>query len=263
MSLTRQEAEALTNSLERVLSFIEAITVVEQAVPAPSSPPAPPIPQPLETVDAAAAFADYGEFYDWLRDDNMLGPTISAEEFEGCDAILRACASVQHPLAYAAYTLATAYLETAHTMQPIKEIGGNAYFIRLYDIQGHNPSRARQMGNTQPGDGPKYCGRGYVQLTWKKNYDKAGKAIGVDLVAEPDKALVPTNAAAIMTRGMLEGWFTGKKLADYLPQRGPAEQVAFRRARYIINGQDKADMIAGYALKFQAALQAGGWRFGS
>lgn len=260
MPLTPAEADALTNSLERVLSFIESIQVVEPS-PAPQ-----PAQAPVVTVtpvnDAAAAFSDYGAFYDWLRDDNMLGPSISPQEFEGCDSILKAWASVSAPPAYVAYGLATAYLETAHTMQPIEERGGNAYFTRLYDVQGQNPSRARQMGNTQPGDGPKYRGRGYVQLTWKTNYEQAGRALGVDLVSNPDLALQPQHAAAIMVRGMLEGWFTGKKLADYLPNSGAGNQQQFRRARYIINGQDKADMIAGYALKFQAALQAGGWRFG-
>jgi len=259
MPLTATEADAITNSLERVLSYVESIRTVE-AAPLPTPTPAPIVTTPIE--DAATAFSNYGAFYDWLRDDNMLGPVISTDEFKGCDAILKAWAGGSSPLAFVAYGLATAYLETAHTMQPIKERGGDTYYTRLYDVAGQNPSRARQMGNTQPGDGPRYCGRGYVQLTWKINYDKAGKAIGVDLVSNPDLALDPANAAKIMLRGMHEGWFTGKKLVDYLPASGAGSRDQFRRARYIINGQDKADMIADYALKFQAALQAGGWRFG-
>ncbi|WP_093293078.1 hypothetical protein [Sphingomonas sp. NFR04] len=62
----------------------------------------------------------------------------------------------------------------------------------------------------------------------------------------------------ILVRGMEEGWFTGKALRDYLPgQTGAADQ--FAAARRIINGTDRADMIAAYAIKFQAALTAGGW----
>ena len=82
-----------------------------------------------------------------------------------------------------AYMLGTAYHETAATMQPIKEYGSVAYFTRMYDVRGRRPDTARRMGNTKPGDGAKYCGRGYVQLTWKSNYDRAGHLLGIDLVS--------------------------------------------------------------------------------
>ena len=121
------------------------------------------------------------------------------------------------PLSWCAYALATAYHETAHTMQPIKEYGGPKYFTRMYDPTGTRPKLAASMGNTSAGDGPKYCGRGYVQLTWKNNYARAGKAIRVDLVNNPDLAMQPDNAARIMREGMVDGWFTGKAFKDYLP----------------------------------------------
>ena len=59
---------------------------------------------------------------------------------------------------------------------------------------------------------------------------------------------------------MEEGWFTGKKLADYLPGSGPATLKQFRESRRIINGLDRADDLADYAIRFQKALSAGGWR---
>ena len=189
----------------------------------------------------------------------ILGPKLEQNEVEGVNVLCRAMLDDNWPIAWAAYGLATAYHETAGTLKPIKEYGGPKYFNRRYGPEGDNPSRARQFGNTAPGDGARYAGRGYVQLTWKVNYAKASKALGVDLVGNPDLAMTDTIAAKIMVRGMREGWFTGLDCADCLPGQGPGVRSQFVRARRIINGTDKADMIAGYALAFQAALKAGGW----
>lgn len=191
------------------------------------------------------------EFFDAIRS-GILGPTLSTSEIDGVKAILAAAAGLQ--ISWVAYMLGTAFLETAHSMQPIHEFGGPAYFRRRYDIEGQNPALARRLGNTVPGDGVKYAGRGYVQLTGRANYFRAEQALGQPLIASPDLALRPDIAAGVMRRGMTEGWFTGKKLSDYLPAAG-----GFVQARRIINGQDRADDIAEYARQFQAALVAGGW----
>jgi putative chitinase len=151
-----------------------------------------------------------------------------------------------------AYVLATAYHETGRTMQPIRERGGKAYLTRNYDVRGANPKRARANGNTAPGDGIRYAGRGFVQLTWRSNYRRIGDLLGIDLVESPDKALDPAIAALILVRGMQEGWFTGRKLADYFTDVG-AQWV---QARRIVNGLDRASLIAGYAQAFDTALQA-------
>lgn len=199
------------------------------------------------------------EFFDYLRKGTVLGPVLSQSEVSGATTILAAVADAGWPLSWAAYALATAYHETAGTMQPIREYGGPSYLRRNYDVCGANPTRARKHGNVNPGDGERYCGRGYVQLTWHCNYERAGDAVGVDLVADPDAALQPANAAKIMVRGMAEGWFCGRTCADFLPTAGPASAEQFRAARRIINGQDRARMIADYALIFQGALIEGGW----
>jgi putative chitinase len=204
------------------------------------------------TLQAASAF------FDVLRDGDLLGPTLSASEVQGLTALVDACA--RWPLSHMAYGLATAYHETAATMQPIHERGGEAYFRRLYDPAGGNPALARQLGNIHAGDGVKFAGRGYVQLTGRGNYARAELELGVPLTADPGLAMQAPIAAKIMERGMRNGWFTGRKLAHYLPMNGdPASEGAFINARRVINGTDRAALIARHALKFQDALTAGRW----
>lgn len=227
-----------------ILARIRA-AVSPQPAPASSSPFAP---RPGLQVPA--------QFYDSLRG-GLLGASLSPPEVAGCAAILSACEG--WPIAWAAYALATAYHETAHTMQPVKELGGAAYFTRMYDILGNRPDKARALGNLAPGDGPRYAGRGYVQLTGKTNYARAAEITGRPLVDDPDLALRDDVAAAILRDGMSRGWFTGRKLADCLPGRGEASRSQFAQARRIINGTDRADDIAAYALAFQDALQRGLW----
>lgn len=147
-----------------------------------------------------------------------------------------------------AYLLATTAWETAHTMQPIHERGGKKYF----DKYEPDTKIGKTLGNTMPGDGYKYRGRGYVQLTGRRNYNRAGKAVGLDLVKEPDLALMPEASARILITGCLEGWFTGRKLGDYVT----ADQCDYKTSRKVINGLDKADQIAILAQTFETALAA-------
>jgi putative chitinase len=200
-------------------------------------------------------------FFDALRSGKLLGPSLDQDEVNGLTTLTNACGAANWPVSFVAYALATAYHETGHTMQPIAENGGNKYFTRMYDVTGNRPDLAKANGNTSPGDGTKYRGRGYVQLTWKNNYAKAQRICNIPgLVDNPDLAMDPTNAAKILIAGMGDGWFTGKSCKSYLPVTGDANLKQFMDARRIINGQDKADAIASYALDFQNALNKGGWR---
>ncbi len=122
---------------------------------------------------------------------------------------------------HTAYVLATAYHETNHTMKPVRE----AYWL--------SENWRRDNLRYYP-----FYGRGYPQLTWDYNYKKAGKILGVDLFNNPDLALQPDIASKVAVIGMRDGWFTGKKMSDY------SDFVGMRR---VVNGKDKAALIAGYA----------------
>jgi putative chitinase len=146
---------------------------------------------------------------------------------------------------FVCYSLATAYHETAATMQPIDEYG-----------QGRGHSYGVPTGPWHQA----YFGRGDVQLTWEANYAHATKRLrelGVldandNLEANPELAERPDIAAAIMIMGMIEGWFTGAKLGGYFSATND-DPV---NARRIINGTDCAEKIADYHDAFLDAAQA-------
>ena len=184
-------------------------------------------------------------------------PRLKTSQVSGLECLIALMVTAGWPIAFAAYGLATAAHETDRTMQPIRERGGEAYLERNYDITGERPAKARELGNLSPGDGIRYAGRGYVQLTGKANYRRAGVRLGLDLVGRPDLALDPEIAARILVWGMAEGWFTGGRLSAFLPASGPATFEMFRRARRIVNGTDRDAEIALLALQFQSALTAG------
>lgn len=95
--------------------------------------------------------------------------------------------SMTNPMVVAA-ALASVAVECG--FMPQREQGSDAYFTRMY--QGR-----KDLGNLQPGDGIKFCGRGFIQLTGRVNYSKYGNLINVDLISNPDAVLVPANAAQI------------------------------------------------------------------
>jgi hypothetical protein len=134
-----------------------------------------------------------------------------------------------------AYALATAHHETDRTFRGIEEYG-----------KGRN----KDYGQIDPETGVAYYGRGLVQLTWRKNYQKMGDLLGVDLVHHPEKALDIDVATKVLFVGMTRGIFTGKKFADYFN----ASTEDWVNARRIINGKDKANLIAGYGKQYYAAI---------
>lgn len=163
-------------------------------------------------------------------------------QVDGLNSIIEGCITRKvYDLRKVAYILATTYHETAKTMKPIPEYGKG---------KGYDYGKKLKMSR-KPYDLPHlYYGRGYVQLTWYENYDNMGKILGVDLLNNPDLALDKEIAAFILIEGMNRGSFTGKKLDGYFNNT----TTDWTSARKIVNGMDKADLIAGYAIKFYRAL---------
>ena len=160
-----------------------------------------------------------------------------------------------------AYMLATARVEAYDFRKgvffsPIAEIISEEAAEIAYGVgsTARRPRTARSMGNEEPGDGYRYRGRGLVQITWKRNYQVFGDLLGLDLVAEPELAAEWPVAIRIMVEGMVHGLFTGKRLSDYIT----GERTDFVGARRIINGLDRAEIIAEYAAGFLALLEEAG-----
>lgn len=191
---------------------------------------------------------DKAKFFAAIRRELFDG-ALTPQQVYRIEVLLDAMIAAEWPLSYASYALATAHHETAQ-WKHMKELGGEAYFKRMYDKAGARPKVAAALGNTEPGDGVKFAGRGYVQLTGRANYVKAGKALGLDLLKEPQTVEEPGIAAKVLIWGMSTGAYTGKANRDYLA-KSPPDYV---NARRIINGTDKASLIATYAKEFQAAL---------
>ncbi len=183
--------------------------------------------------------------YDWDKLRSHFG-RFNQSQVDGFNAVLDAINMYGSPAnkpAYVAYMLATAWHETASTMQPIAEYGkgrGRPYGKRI-DVHGGRYSDSL----------PIYYGRGYVQLTWLTNYVFMKNRLGVDFVNNPELALNPKHASDIMITGMLEGSFTGKSLQKYITY---GLYFEFINARRIINGTDKATLIAQYAVRFLDSL---------
>jgi hypothetical protein len=132
-----------------------------------------------------------------------------------------------------AYVLATTQWETAQTFQPVKE----AFWLDEAWRQEKLPYYP-------------YYGRGYVQLTWDKNYKAYSDILGIDLENNPDRAMDPTVALFALVHGFKTGTFTGRKITDFVNQ----STTDFVGARRCINGTDKANEIASLAEKFLATV---------
>lgn len=166
-----------------------------------------------------------GYFFDRIRR-SVFGGKMTQKQVDGINRII-AYRDANWPKmsdAELAYLLATVTHETAFQMQPITEMGSQAYL------------KAKKYWP--------WIGRGLIQITWKTNYAKYG-------ITNPDDALSWPVALKVAFDGMIFGRFTGKKLADYIK---PGKTPDYVGARAIINGTDRAKLIAGYAQSYLDAL---------
>ena len=150
-------------------------------------------------------------------------------------SIVKACDSFGLTLStQKAYVLATIKHETGNTFLPIEEYLGR--------------QQAKKLGYD---GGEAFYGRGLIQITHKYNYLKYSQLLGIDLVANPQLACQPDIALYIAIHGFKTGAFTGKKLEGCIN----SQSTDYVNARRVINGLDKADLIASYAVKFEAEVK--------
>jgi putative chitinase len=185
---------------------------------------------------------DRATFFESFRE--LFNPSkITQQQVDGIEALLNFIEndSELRDLRHIAYLLATIKHECADTWKPIKEFAtGEDYEGRL------------DLGNIHPGDGPRFKGRGYVQLTGRANYRKFGNRFNIDLEDDPALALDPQISYKIASDGMRHGLFTGRELSDFIHE----DHCDYRNARRIINRLDKADKIKSHAEKFESILRA-------
>lgn len=130
-------------------------------------------------------------------------------------------------------------------------------FKSIKEIRAKPGTKVWRMQNAYWSTG--YFGWGFSQLTWLKNYKKFRPVVGLDLVAFPDKALLPEVGAKILVYGMVNGSFTGaglkssNNLSKYF-QIG--ETPDWINARKIVNGNFQADKVASAAVKILSVIVA-------
>lgn len=175
-------------------------------------------------------------FFDEYRRNLDPNKSLDAKEVSAIDQFLDFFQAVQNSLSIPqwAYVFATTFHETNATFLPIKE----AYWLS----ESWRKSNLRYFP---------FYGRGYVQITWEENYKKYSKVLGEDLVKNPDLAMVPKYAFTILVDGFIKGAFTGKKITDYINK----DKTDYKGARRCINGTDKAELIAIYAVAFEKIIR--------
>lgn len=176
-------------------------------------------------------------FFDYVRQ-HLHNGTLNARQVQGMTAILDGWEPkyAKSDDRWLAYMLGTTHHETDRKMWPIEEYGRG---------------KGRPYGKPTGPYGQVYYGRGFVQLTWDYNYKTMETKAGITgLLQHPEYALDLANATKIMFYGMINGTFTGKKLGDYFN----TTTDDWVRARAIINGTDKQQLVAGYAKQYYAAI---------
>lgn len=205
------------------------------------------------TLDHAAFFLGHRARFGPLRLHQVDGLAFLLKSF--------AADSRWEDIRHTAYALATIRRETGisrggvpQMYLPVEEAGSKTYLSKYY----LRPSLRRNLGNIKLSDAWVYKGRGYVQITGRANYTRFAGLLDLPLLDQPELALEPQHAFNIMTRGMHEGLFTGKKLTDYI-QVPYNSQFSYYYARKIINALDHAREIAVDAVIMEGILRTSGY----
>jgi hypothetical protein len=200
---------------------------------------------------------DRAIFFDCVRE-KPFGGSLDQQQVDGMNAILDAWEAdyADNDLRWLANALAQTYHEVSGTMWPISE---------------YNKGAGQPYGETDPETGQAYYGRGLIQCTWRENYARADKELGLlgDESCEwfADNMLKPDIAASCLFEGMIEGWYrssggTPNNLEKYFSD---TVNDTFN-AREIINGDKNVvpswspgisigNLIVGYHNNFLSALE--------
>lgn len=161
----------------------------------------------------------------------------SQRQIDAINAIMNECNSQGVRLkSQVAYILATPYHEAYNwkdagsRMTCLVELGGDTYLRS----KPYYP----------------WYGRGFAHVTHKENYQKESKRMGIDLIKSPDLLFDYKIAANSLVWCMMNGGYTTAKLTTFVN----SGKTDFPNARRVINGTDKAELIAGYAMEFLKCL---------
>ena len=183
--------------------------------------------------------------------------SLSQEAVDNINLIVETCEKYNLTYPQTSYVLATVAWETARTFKPIEEYGkgkGRKYGTIYTNTEGVKYGIAGSGGDTYLySDYPHlYYGRGHTQNTWLDNYKYIKQRTGVDVVNNPNLLLDSKLSAEVTVLAMKEGWYTSKKLSDYINDKSKS----YYQARCVINSLDKAQLIASYAVVFEKALRS-------
>jgi predicted chitinase len=120
---------------------------------------------------------------------------------------------------------------------------GPRYFAKKYDPK-YAPRIAKILGNLKIGDGAKFHGRGFIQLTGRDNYTRAQKALGLPLLSQPELASNPEVAAKIAI------WFWNTRVRPAVSNFSDTESVT-RRINPALKGlENRHDNFIKYQIMF-------------
>lgn len=188
----------------------------------------------------------------------LFGGSISQSQVDGINAIMSAWAKYgDGDTRKLAYILGGVFHESARTMQPVRETLATSDAQAIARLEAAW-AKGQLSWVSKPywrkdADGFAWFGRGRIQNTHKANAEKLEKRFGTPFTTNPDLFLDSEIDAIVTVVGHMEGIWTGKKLGDYII----GDKCDFVGARRVVNGNDKAVTIAGYATSFLNALRAG------
>lgn len=186
---------------------------------------------------------------------------LKAHQANGMERVLNLAADPDMypmPLAHCAYILATAYHETGTRMHPVRETFALTDEIAIKRLdKAFADGRMKWVARPYWQNG--FFGRGEVQITHSSNYKKLAPIVkkhfpGQDIYKNPSLLLVPEISTLVMVHGMVNGLFSGQKLADHGDGNPFFDHAG---ARGIVNPKEfgSFETIGGYSIKFLAALE--------